>query len=604
MNLTPDCQSGRKPEKLNYSRNPKPRLLDSKKLLSKLTDIEAYLDDFSYEELTAEEASQLKKSFESFKKQLEVSLWDDPQTSNSDSSKKPSSDSAEEMLIATVSHEIRTPLSGIIGFTDLLRESELNSEQRYQVNAIQSASKALMDIINELLEYSKLSAGLELFEEIDFNFYSIIQDVSYLCKTLMLAKDVNLDVELDPDIPINLVGDPSKLSQVLLNLLGNSIKFVEKGRIQLKVRCLQDSKESVLLQFEIVDTGIGISEVDLEHIFNSFKQAKQHTYSKYGGTGLGLSIVKQIVQKLGGEIRVSSQLGKGTTFTFTLPYKKGTSVAGVKDNGMTLSPEEVKGMRILVFEDNPMNQRLIEQRLQAWGCKAYITENASYGLRILETKVVDMVLMDLRMPVMSGFEITRVIRQHKEKAINTVPVIALTADFTAEDKVECDQEGINDYILKPYTPEELLQKIIINKKAKKRTKAVMAEPNCSQVKQAAETFDLNQVLNRECMGDITMLEELISLYHKNALEFIGKVRLHLKGKDYEQIAFAAHKIKCGLKMLKTYKLCTLVEELHELAKEERNPGRMNDLYDQFVMVYTQVEAELNRALEELKKGSK
>ncbi|MBT8321091.1 MAG: response regulator [Eudoraea sp.] len=580
-------------------------LLDSKKLLSKLTDIEAYLDDFSFEELTAAEASQLKKSFDIFKKQLEGSLWDETRQDASESSKDPSSDRSEELLIATVSHEIRTPLSGIIGFTDLLRESELNAEQRYQVNAIQSASKALMDIINELLEYSKLSAGLELFEEVDFNFYSIIQDVSYLCKTLMLGKDVNLDVDLDPDIPVDLLGDPSKLSQVLLNLLGNSIKFVEKGSIRLKVRCLHDNKNEVLLEFEIADTGIGISEHDLKDIFNSFKQAKEHTYSKYGGTGLGLSIVKQIVHKLRGDIRVSSHLGKGTTFTFKLPYKKGKAIGTPVDAGMTLSPEKVKGMHILVFEDNPMNQRLIEQRLLAWGCKAYITENASYGLRILETKAVDLVLMDLKMPVMNGFEITHIIREHQNKAINTVPVIALTADFTAEDKVECDQEGINDYLLKPYTPEELLQKIIINKKLEQRTTAALPETNCSQLNQAAEgAFDLNQVLNRECMGDIAMLEELIGLYHKNALEFIGKVRLHLKGQDYEKIAFAAHKIKCGLKMLKTHQLCTLVEELHDLAKAQQNPGRMNDLYDQFVMVYTELEKQLNGALIELKKGRK
>ncbi|MCX2719580.1 ATP-binding protein [Lentiprolixibacter aurantiacus] len=576
--------------------------MDSKKLLSKLTDIEAYLDDFSYEELSVAAASELKKSFESFKKQLEGSLWEEPQGSLPESSKKTSSDRTEEMLIATVSHEIRTPLSGIIGFTDLLRESDLNEEQRYQVNAIQSASNALMDIINELLEYSKLSAGLELFEEVDFNFYSIIQDVSYLCKTLMLGKDVELDVDLDPDIPIDLLGDPSKLTQVLLNLLGNSIKFVEKGKILLKVKCLQDGRNDVLLQFEIADTGIGISENDLKHIFNSFKQANQHTFSKYGGTGLGLSIVKQIIQKLGGEIQVRSQLGKGTTFTFSIPYRKGKATNKNIDGGMILSPEKVKGMRILIFEDNPMNQRLIEQRLQSWGCRAYITENASYGLRILETKVVDMVLMDLRMPLMNGFEITRIIREHKSEAIRSLPVIALTADFTAEDKVECDQEGINDYILKPYTPEELLQKIIINKKAEQRTSAVILEPNCNQVKSTAENFDLGQVLNRECMGDIGMLEELIALYHKNALEFIGKVRLHLKGENYEQIAFAAHKIKCGLKMLKTYQLCTLVEELYDLAKQQRNPGRMNDLYDKFVMTYTQVETKLNEALEELKSG--
>jgi response regulator RpfG family c-di-GMP phosphodiesterase len=181
-------------------------------------------------------------------------------------------------------------------------------------------------------------------------------------------------------------------------------------------------------------------------------------------------------------------------------------------------------------------------------------------------------------------------------------VIALTADFTAEDKVACDQEGINDYILKPFTPEELLQKIIINKRAVQRSAAVVSEPSCNQLKMGAETFDLKQVLNRECMGDISMLEELIALYHRNALEFIGQVKLHLKVRDYDKIAFAAHKIKCGLKMLKTHKLCSLVEELHELSRKQRNPGRMNDLYDQFVMIYAGVETQLNDALEELKRG--
>lgn len=578
--------------------------MDTKKLLSKLTDIEAYLDDFSFEELSVAEASRLKKSFDSFKKQLEGSLWDEPSQVASDAPSKQGSDRPEEMLIATVSHEIRTPLSGIVGFTDLLRESELSEEQRYQVNAIQSASKALMDIINELLEYSKLSAGLELFEEVDFNFYGIIQDVVYLCKTLMLGKEAKLEVEIDPDIPKDLLGDPSKLSQVLLNLLGNSIKFVEKGRILLRVSCLHERKDEVLLQFEIADTGIGISEYDLKHIWNSFKQAKHHTFSKFGGTGLGLSIVKQIVQKLGGDIQVQSRLGQGTTFTFKLPYKKGKSTDNTAKTGITLSPEKVSGMRILVFEDNVMNQRLIEQRLQSWGCQAYITENASYGLRILETKVIDLVLMDLKMPVMNGFEVTRIIRGHQETAISEVPVIALTADFTAEDKVACDQNGINDYILKPYTPEELLQKIMVNKKPEQRTTAVMQEPQCdAQLGTSTESLDLSQVLNRECMGDIAMLEELVGLYHNNALEFIGKVKLHLKAENYDKVAFAAHKIKCGLKMLKTYQLCTLVEELHELAREERNPGRINDLYDQFVMGYTQVEKQLNEALEELKNNS-
>lgn len=585
--------------------------MNSRKLLSKLSDIEAYLDDYSFEELTAAEASRLKDYFEMFKTELEGRLWEDPSSrENKDSTNAKaggnvSSDRPEEMLIATVSHEIRTPLSGIIGFTDLLRESELTEEQRYQVNAILSASKALMDIINQLLEYSKLSAGLELFEEVDFNFFSIIQDVVYLCKTLMLGKDVALNVELDPEIPEDLLGDPSKLSQVLLNLLGNAIKFVEKGSILLKVQCVEKNKQEAVLRFVVSDTGIGIPEQDLEHIFTSFRQAKQHTFSKYGGTGLGLNIVKQIIQKLNGEIRVSSRLGEGTTFTFTLPYRLGNPHTIIADTGMTLSPEQVRGMRVLVFEDNEMNQKLIEHRLKSWGCTPYITENAAYGLKLLETKNIDLVLMDLKMPLVNGFEVSQRIRKHVSQRINSTPIIALTADFTAEDKVACDQYAINDYLLKPFSPEELLQKILVNKRGTVGPSDKPVNPGFGNDSPVTEWgVVLHEVLRTDCMGEFEVFEELVSLYHKNALAFIGKVKLHLKNKDYEGVAFEAHKIKCGLKMLKTYQLCTLVEELNDLAKVEKNPGRMNDLFDQFVMEYAAVEKEMHRTMQQFKNDHK
>ena len=262
-----------------------------KNLLTQLAHLEEALNSFSFEELTARDAKRLKTSFDTFKEQLETKIFgeesipeENPENKRP-AAKEKAHDKQQEMLIATVSHEIRTPLSGIIGFTDLLQESELTGSQREQVNAIRSASDNLLEIINELLEYSKLSAGLEHFEQIDFNFGSIIQDVVYLCKTLMLGKQVNLHVDQDPKIPEVLVGDPSKLSQVLLNLLGNSIKFVEQGDIYLNINLIEEKKGEIRLEFVITDTGIGISEEDLKHIFDSFKQANQHTFSKYGGTG-------------------------------------------------------------------------------------------------------------------------------------------------------------------------------------------------------------------------------------------------------------------------------------------------------------------------------
>lgn len=301
--------------------------IKSKNLFTYLSDLEVELSNFSFDELTSEEASELKKTYLAFKNDLEKKFFGEK---SSFSKKKITNDESvkannvnETMLIANVSHEIRTPLNGIIGFADLLKESDLTKDQTNHVNAIQSASHTLMSIIAELLDYSKLSAGLSHFESIDFNFHKLINDVTYLCKTLIVNKDVALEVRMDKAIPKNLKGDPSKLSQVLLNLIGNAIKFVEKGSIQLQITQVGLNNKEVFLEFDVTDTGIGMSENSLEHIFDSFKQAEADTYSKYGGTGLGLNIVKQIIEHLNGEISVSCSLGKGSSFKIILPYKKG-----------------------------------------------------------------------------------------------------------------------------------------------------------------------------------------------------------------------------------------------------------------------------------------
>ena len=575
-----------------------------KNLLTQLAQLEDALNNFSFEELTAKDANRLKRSFDSFKLQLEGKIFGEERESEDelddrDKSEKPKpQNNSEEMLIATVSHEIRTPLSGIIGFADLLQEGKLSKLQKEQVSAIRSASNNLMEIINELLEYSKLSAGLEHFEQIDFNFGSIIQDVVYLCNTLMLGKDVRLQLEIDPQIPEILVGDPSKLSQVLLNLLGNSIKFVEEGDICLNVNLIKEKKELIWLEFVITDTGIGIAEDELKHIFDSFKQANQHTFSKYGGTGLGLNIVKQIVHKLNGELEVSSQLGVGTTFRFTLSYGKGKKSVKGQQTLEKFSPQLVRGMRILVFEDNLMNQRLIEQRLKAWGCRTYITENARYGLNLLENTQIDMVLMDLRMPVMNGFEVTRRIRSSENVRVNQVPIIALTADFTIEDKQECEIKGINDFILKPFAPDDLLAKIVRNRESRSgKFNPSNHDNKASLMNESSQVpVDLRSALD-DCMGDTSVLQELVVLFKMNALEFIGKVKTHLQNENFVEIRNAAHKIKCGLAMMHAHNLHFIVEQMHNNCRTTKDIEHLKELYDCFVQRYPIVEEAMDREME-------
>jgi len=572
------------------------------------------LSNFSYEELSSDEATHLKASFRNFKQDLERKMFGEPHTVTLESEKgskspepKVESGSTENMLIAKVSHEIRTPLNGIIGFTDLLKEDGLTFGQLEKVNAIQSASYALLDIINELLEYSKLSAGLEHFDHTNFNFHNVINEVVYLCKTLITDKDIKLELAIDSGIPQVLVGDPSKLSQILLNLLGNAIKFVDRGSIRLTVHKKRLTTDRLWLGFDVSDTGIGISEDQLAHIFDAFKQADDHTFLKYGGSGLGLSIVKQIIDNLGGDISVRSTLGVGTTFNFTLPYEIGETQK--KESilperpGKGTTEQLVRGMRILVFEDNVLNQRLIDQRLRSWGCTTFITENAQYGLNLLEKTAMDIVLMDLRMPGMNGFEVTQQIRKSKSLRVREIPVIAITADFSLQDKDACIEYGINDFILKPYSPEELLSKLIKNKK-KNDTKVISTKnPTCSQnAKESPRKVDLAPIL-KECMGDVSLLKELIQLYEQNILEFIGSAKTCIKHGDFETLGLGAHKIKAGIAMMKSDELHDIVVNIQEACKIGGDLKHLQALYICFLEEYPKVEAAIDSAFQEIKRSA-
>lgn len=590
--------------------------MKAKDLLSQLSRMEHLLHDFSYEELTADEATELQNTFKTFKKNLENKVFQ-PSASNTFTSsnelseetglpKNPDLESNDSsMHIARVSHEIRTPLNGIIGFTELLREDdELNPRQLEQVSAIQKASYSLMEIINELLEYSKLTSGKENFEAIDFNFRNVVGDVVYLCNTLVSEKDVKLNVSIAKNIPDVLFGDPSKLSQVLLNLIGNAIKFVVKGSIDVVVRAKKTKNNGTLLKFTIADTGIGISEENLKHIFESFKQADATTQIKYGGSGLGLTIVKHIIEQLGGNIKVTSELGVGTSFEFSMPYEIGDvkNLVIINDIHFEISEKQidvVRDMQILIFEDNILNQKLIDQRLKSWGCKTYITDDPEHGLNILSNHKIDLVLMDLKMPGMNGFEITELIRSFEKPGAQSIPIIALSADFSVQDKEKCDTCGIDDFIMKPYSSEVLLQKLIECKENINSSRS----NNLDSIDNEVELINLSELLE-ECMGQLEILEELIGLFKQNALEFIGTVRVHLMNSDSEQIGFSAHKIKSGLKMLQSTSLLDIVEQIQECCHLDGDMKHLQFLYDSFLVEYPKSEDAIDSALDELRNSER
>ncbi len=429
----------------------------------------------------------------------------------------------------------------------------------------------------------------------------------YLCKTLVTNKAIKLEASIDPRIPKIMVGDPSKLTQVLLNLLGNAIKFVEKGSIRLSIERKSSKGKIHFLKFSISDTGIGISDEHLEHIFDSFKQAEHSTFAKYGGSGLGLSIVKRIIENLGGSITVTSKLGEGTTFKFVIPFERGNienlTVKKADEPGLEKKKQAVKGLKVLVFEDNLLNQRLIEQQLKSWSCKPHITDNALNGLSILENKKIDIVLMDLKMPGMSGFEVTERIRKSKNKKVNQIPIVAISADFSTKDKEQCVENGINEFILKPYSTGELLSILVKSTKPMKTTSSVASKkikPTAGENNKNSEV-DFTTILE-DCMGELILLEELVVLYKQNALEFIGAVRMHLNNNDLEAVAFAAHKIKSGLAMLKTDGLYTIVEQIQNTSKNDGDKKHLEFLYTCFLQEYPLVEQLIDEKMKALKKN--
>ena len=578
--------------------------MDTRELLTHLEKLECGLNSFSFSELKGAEASKLKESFEAFKSGLEEKVFGMP-TENSAETESPRNNDQtfqESHLIANVSHEIRTPLNGIVGFLDLLKETTLTKRQQELVDAMDSASKNLMGVINQLLELSALAAGQEKFEKVPFNPSNLINEVSFLCKTLINGEHVELLVNYDENIPNYLLGDPSKLSQVLLNLMGNAIKFVEQGEIRLDVNLKEEKNKKVFLEFVVSDTGIGIANEHLKHIFESYRQAEPSTKVKYGGSGLGLSIVKEIIEKQHGCMAVSSALGVGTAFKVILPFEKHKTSKKTSEKGAGViekkkSVPNISGKSILVLEDDALTQKLMENRLEQWGCKSYITENSLFGLQLLENHQIDLLLLDMHLPGMNGFEIVQRIRDNKR--FKNLPIIVLSGDAYTKQHWDLDKLGIDDFILKPYDSEELLEKIHLNTKdmERKEGEAIIEEAEEKEIIQTV--VNLSPILG-ECLGKTELLDELIRLFEQNILEFIGKTKMHLQSRNIQGVGFAAHKIKSSLKMLHVDGLIKICEEMILECRTSNDIDRLKTLFEEFITEYPKVEMAIGQEVKQIK----
>ena len=363
---------------------------------------------------------------------------------------------SKQQFLSNMSHEIRTPMNAILGFTKILLKADFTPKQKEYLDAIKTSSDGLLVLINDILDLAKVDAGKMTFEQKPFKIEFSIATMHQVFDLKLKEKNLELVKEYDIKIPAVLLGDAARLHQILLNLLGNAIKFTAKGKITVAVRLLHEDNEKATIEFAITDTGTGIAEDKLESIFENFQQATTSISSSFGGTGLGLAICKQLVEKQGGSISVKSTMDEGSTFSFTLSFQK-TNEENEKESGKVELEKEIKDIKILVVEDVKLNQLLMKIILDDFKFKYDIADNGKIAIEKMQTNTYDIILMDLQMPEMNGFEATEYIRNTME---STIPIIALTADVTAVDVEKCKVVGMNDYVSKPLDERILYTKIM------------------------------------------------------------------------------------------------------------------------------------------------
>jgi signal transduction histidine kinase/DNA-binding response OmpR family regulator len=486
---------------------------------------------------------------------------------------------AKTEFLANMTHEIRTPLNAIVGMTYLLMDSGLTAQERERIKIVDSAAQTLLLLVNDVLDLSKIEAGKLDLEEIDFDIIAILSETEALLEARARDKSLLLTRFVSDAVPRLLRGDPNRLRQILLNLGNNAIKFTDRGEISIRVDLHEQLNGQLVLHFAVSDTGIGIPAHKLDAIFDRFSQADASTTRRYGGTGLGLAISSQLARAMGGDISVDSEPGKGSTFHFTARFRLGesTHAADAAATSQMMAMTDFTDTRVLLAEDNVFNQAVAVEVLRKLGCKVVVASNGREAVEAFDSQRFDIILMDVQMPEVDGFEATRMIRARETSG--RVPIVAQTAHAFSEDRKRCLDAGMDEFISKPIIVSELMKVLArFTPSFSQAEQLIRSKPHKLETANP-EIFDPRGLLAR-LEGDTEAFQELSQLFFESVASQIKALGSAMKEHDFAGIARSAHTIKGACANFGAKLMEDMALEV-EIAAKAGDLGKATDLLGKF-----------------------